>query len=82
MFNSVAPGLYKFYRILCDMAHGSFAAHALKIAEQDYKQKILILDDGLIFKLEESTYVINQFSVYLFAHLACPTVGRPQGSAE
>jgi len=69
MFDSVAPGLYKYYRMLCDMAHGSFAAHALKIAERDYEQKKITLDDGLIFKLEESSYVVNQFSVYLFAHI-------------
>ncbi len=69
MFDSVAPGLYKYYRMLCDMAHGSFAAHLLKIDKRDYKQKKIILDDGLIFKLNESTYLINQFSVYLFAHI-------------
>ncbi len=69
MFDSVAPGLYKYYRMLCDMAHGSFAAHVLKIAERDYEKRKIILDDGLIFKVEESTYVINQFSVYLYAHI-------------
>jgi len=69
MFDSVAPGLYKWYRMLCDMAHGSFAAHLLKIAERDYERKTIILDDGLIFKLHESTCVVNQFSVYLFAHI-------------
>ena len=69
MFDSVAPGLYKFYRMLCDMAHGSFAAHLLKIAERDYEQKTITLDDGLIFKLHESSYVVNQFAVYLFAHI-------------
>ncbi len=69
MFDSVAPGLYESYRLLCDMAHGSFAAHSLKIDKLDYKQKKIILDDGLIFRLKGSTYVINQFSVYLFAHV-------------
>jgi hypothetical protein len=69
MFDSVAPGLYQYYRLLCDMAHGSFAAHALKIEKRDYKQKQIILDNGLIFKIKESTYVINQFSVFLFAHI-------------
>ena len=69
MFDSVAPGLYKFYRILCDMAHGSFAAHSLKIADIDYKQKQYTLDNGLVFKLKASTFVINQFIAYLFAHI-------------
>ena len=69
MFNSIAPGLYECYRLLCDMAHGSFAAHALKIAKRDYVRKTITLDHGLIFKLQESTYVVNQFSVYLFAHI-------------
>ncbi len=69
MFDSVAPGLYEYYRLLCDIAHGSFAAHMLKIGKRDSEQKKIILDYGLIFKLEESTYVINQFSVYLFAHI-------------
>ncbi len=69
MFESVAPGLYEFYRILCDMAHGSMAAHTLKIAERDYKQKQWTLDDGLVFKLNASTFIINQFIAYLFAHI-------------
>ena len=69
MFESVAPGLYKHYRMLCDMAHGSFAAHLLKIVERDYEQKKFTLDYGLIFKLEASSFVINQFTVYLFAHI-------------
>ena len=51
MFDIVAPGLYEYYRLLCDMAHGSFAAHALKIAERDYERKKIILDDGLVFSL-------------------------------
>ena len=69
MFDGVAPGLYKYYRMLCDMAHGSFAANTLKIAKRDSEQKKIILDNELIFKLEESTYLIHPFSVYLFAHI-------------
>jgi len=68
MFDSAAPGSYEYYRILCDMAHGSFAAHAMKAKIKDKQRKIL-LDNGLIFKLEASTFVANQFSVFLFAHI-------------
>lgn len=67
MFDDVSPGLYEHYRMLCGMAHGSVAAYTLKIDTRD-AQKI-ILDNGLVFKLNASSYIINQFSVYLFAHI-------------
>lgn len=69
MFDALTPGLYDSYRLLCDMAHGAFAAHALKISMQDFEHKKIILDDGLVFREDGSTFVINQFTVYLFAHI-------------
>jgi len=69
MFESIAPGSYKYYRILCDMAHGSFSANALKIDTLDHVEKKVFLDDGILFKAEQSSFVLNQFCVFLLAHI-------------
>lgn len=65
-FNDIAPGLYYYYRLLCDMAHGSIASTILKFDMSGGKIKA---DTGIIFKPEKSTFVINQYSVYLLAHI-------------
>lgn len=65
-FNDIAPGLYKYYRILCDITHGAWASHVLKT---DVSNGKVDLDTGIVFKPENSTFVINQYSVYLLAHL-------------
>ena len=78
MFDSVAPGLYHHYRLLCDMAHGAFAAHLLKIRKRDYRNRTITLDDGLVFKQQEASYVVNQFVVYLYVHLKLMIVVFPE----
>lgn len=65
-FSDIAPGLYPFYRILCDIAHGATTSHILKA---DISEGKLHLDTGIVFRPEDSTFVINQLSVYLLAHL-------------
>lgn len=65
-FNDIAPGLYKYYRLLCDIAHGSLASHLLKADLSDGR---INMDTGIVFRPEESTFVINQYSVYLLAHI-------------
>ncbi len=65
-FNDIAPGLYEYYRLLCDIAHGSMASHVLK---SDISEGKIKLDTGTVFKSEESTFVLNQYSVYLLAHI-------------
>ena len=65
-FNEIAPGLYKYYRLLCDIAHGSLASHLLK---SDISEGRIQLDTCIVFRPKESTYVINQYSVYLLAHI-------------
>jgi hypothetical protein len=68
-FDEVAPGMYHYYQILCDMAHGSVASHVLKSDWSAKDPKEYRLDIGIVFKPEESTFVLNQFSVYLLAEL-------------
>lgn len=65
-FNDIAPGLYKYYRILCDIAHGSMASHLLKA---DISEGRINIDTGIVFRPDKSTFVINQYSVYLLAHI-------------
>lgn len=65
-FDDIAPGLYRYYRILCDIAHGSMASHILKL---NISKEKLNFDTGIVFRPEESTFVINQCSVYLLAHI-------------
>ncbi|MBU0909617.1 MAG: hypothetical protein KJ717_08610 [Proteobacteria bacterium] len=65
-FDEIAPGLYDFYRILCDISHGSMTSHVLK---STISGGSVYFDNGIVFKPDESTYVINQFSVYLLAHI-------------
>ncbi|TAK62436.1 MAG: hypothetical protein EPO24_04915 [Bacteroidetes bacterium] len=65
-FDSVAPGLYNDYRTLCDIAHGEAGTMIFK---SELKEGTIKYDDGLIFKALESTFVVNQFCVYLLAHL-------------
>lgn len=78
MFDSVAPGLYNHYRLLRDMAHGAFAAHLLKTAKVNHGQRKITLDDGLVFKAQECSFVINQCTVYLFAHIRFMMVIFPE----
>ena len=66
-FDEIAPGLYKYYRILCDISHGAIASYILK-SDLSAEGEIQ-LDPGIVFKSYESTYVINQFSIYLLAHI-------------
>ena len=74
-FDKVAPGLYRFYRQLCDMAHGAISAILLKT---DWKSSGLILDEGLLFKDLESSFIVNQYSAYLLAHIEFMSVVYPE----
>lgn len=65
-FDEIAPGLYEHYQIMCDMSHGALAAQLLK---SDLFDNTFKLDVGIQFDPEKSTFIINQFSVYLLAHL-------------
>lgn len=65
-FNDVAPGLYKYYRTLCDMTHGAMASHVLRT---DQSEDTINFDTGIVFRPKESTFVINQYTVYLLAHI-------------
>lgn len=65
-FNEIAPGLYKYYRTLCDISHGAIASSILR---SDIVEGKIQYDMGIVFRPKESTYVINQFSVYLLAHI-------------
>ena len=65
-FDDIAPGLYTYYQLLCDMTHGSMASHALK---SDLSEGTIKLDTGIVFKPEKASFVINQYSVYLLAHI-------------
>ncbi|MCX5643465.1 MAG: hypothetical protein NTZ17_02095 [Phycisphaerae bacterium] len=69
MFEDIAHGSYKYYRLLCDMAHGSLATHLLKVREYDRAKRQILLDRGIVFKAEQMSFVLNQFSVYLLAHI-------------
>jgi hypothetical protein len=65
-FNEIVPGLYEYYRILCDISHGAMASHILK---SDISEGRIQLDTGIVFKPEESTFVINQFfSISISTH--------------
>jgi hypothetical protein len=65
-FDNVAKGLYKYYRTLCDMAHGAMASHSLRTTQSEGK---IDFDTGIVFRPKESTFVINQYTVYLLAHI-------------
>lgn len=65
-FDKVAPGLYKYYRTLCDIAHGAMASHVLRT---DLSEGKIDFDTGIVFRPRESTFVINQYTVYLLAHI-------------
>ncbi|MCK5594659.1 hypothetical protein KAI19_00600 [bacterium] len=65
-FNDIAPGLYHYYQLLCDIAHGSIASHMLKSDILGEKTK---LDTGIVFRATESSFVLNQYSIYLLAHI-------------
>ena len=65
-FDNVAQGLYKYYRTLCDMAHGAMASHSLRT---DLSKGKIDFDTGIIFRPLESSFVINQYTVYLLAHI-------------
>ncbi len=69
MFENIAPGSYRYYRMLCDMAHGAIAAQTLKIDVMDRNQKRVFLDKGVVFKAKGSSFVLNQFSVFLLGHI-------------
>ena len=66
MFDKIAPGLYSDYRHLSDMTHGSIASVFMKIKKTGISPD---LDYGLEFKPKESSIIINQYSIYLLAHL-------------
>ena len=68
MFDEIAPGLYRIYRSLCDIAHGAITSHMLKSEIYSELGKIKY-DAELEFKPEECTFITNQYSVYLLAHL-------------
>lgn len=74
-FDDIAPGLYKYYRILCDIAHGSMTSHVLK---SDTSEGKINFDTGLVFRPEESTFILNQCSVYLLAHIEFMTWVFPE----
>lgn len=65
-FDKVAPGLYKFYRLLCDISHGAIASHIMK---SNLTEKELVFDTGLVFKAHKSSFVINQFGAYILSHI-------------
>ncbi len=66
MFDDIAPGIYKEYQLLCDFAHGAGLSTILKT---DIKSKNISLDGGVVFRPYEVTYILNQYTVYLLAHL-------------
>jgi hypothetical protein len=66
-FDDIAPGLYKFYKFLCGIAHGGLESHALRISEPIVHT--LNLDTGLVFDPNRCSFIINQYSIYLLAHL-------------
>ena len=69
MFDDITPGLYKEYQLLCDFAHGAGLSTILKTNITDNKSKNISLDGGVVFKPCEVTYILNQYTVYLLAHL-------------
>jgi len=56
-FDTVSKGLYEYYRLLCDMTHGSLGPHLLI---SDRKPNFL----GLDFQELNSTFISNQYAVY------------------
>lgn len=58
-FNTVSKGLYEYYRLLCDMTHGSLGPHLLMPNSFS----------GLDFQELNSTFISNQYAVYLLAHI-------------
>jgi hypothetical protein len=67
-FDTISPGYYMFYGLLCDMAHGAMASHILKITA-DNESKRIIPDDGIVFKPQQASFIINQYTIYLLGHL-------------
>jgi hypothetical protein len=65
-FDDVAKGLYKYYRTLCDMTHGAMASHSLRATPSESK---IDFDTGIVFRPKELSFVMNQFTVYLLAHI-------------
>ena len=47
-FDDIAPGLYKYYRILCDIAHGSMTSHILRVREKITLQSWVLNSQQLI----------------------------------
>ncbi len=67
-FDLVSAGYYQFYQLLCNMTHGGMASHMLKVTTNS-KTKEMIPDNGIIFKAEQASFIINQFVIYLLGHL-------------
>lgn len=66
-FKEISPKLYDFYRILCDMTHGALLSNIPKLELVNHKITYATL--GLEFNPQWTGFIINQFSVYLLAHL-------------
>lgn len=62
-FNTISEGLYEYYRLLCDMTHGSLGPHLLISNRQTNTFS------GLDFHELNSTFISNQYAVYLLAHI-------------
>ncbi|MBN2426597.1 MAG: hypothetical protein JXR46_16195 [Calditrichaceae bacterium] len=74
-FNTVARGLYKYYRILCDIAHGAMDSNILR---SSVKNRNFIPDSGIIFNEKDSSFIINQFSAYLLGHIEFMLIIYPE----
>ena len=66
IFEKLSPGSYLTYQILCDITHGAMLANHFRMNYQDGK---MYEDLGLFFKKNESSFITNQLSMYLFGHL-------------
>ena len=68
MFDSISEELYDYYRLLCDMTHGTMAGHLLK-SQTANNDAGFVLDIGVSFRENESSFITNQFAPLLLAHL-------------
>ncbi|NPE30662.1 hypothetical protein HNV12_22440 [Methanococcoides sp. SA1] len=66
IFESLSKGTYEDYRVLCDIAHGALASTHLKSIWESNKYKLV---NGISFSEKNSSYIINQYIMYLYGHL-------------
>jgi hypothetical protein len=66
MFDEVAPGCHKQYAFLCGFSHGYGAGIVSRTRTKGIKP---VLKQGLEYDENDATFIMNQFSPYLLAHL-------------